>query len=129
MGVAADIIEPCGFIFNDRRIKRSGMDYLDKVAIMRHNNWSSFRASYSGQRVILLSPRGQTSYVDFSYRPDDILLLGRESDGVPHSVFAQCESSVYIPMQEGVRSINVAIAAAIVLGEALRQTQLLPGSR
>lgn len=128
MGIPMDIIEPCGFIFNDRRIKRSGMDYLDNVDITRHLNWQAFREKETTKRVVLLAPKGESSYLDFSYQVGDTLLLGRESDGVPDSVFQSCEASVYIPMQSGFRSINVAVAAAMVVGEALRQTNLFPGS-
>jgi tRNA (cytidine/uridine-2'-O-)-methyltransferase len=121
LGFSLDIIEPCGFIMNDRKMKRSGMDYLEKVQMTRHNSWESFKETTTN-RLILLSPIGEYSHLDFQFRPDDILLLGKESSGVPEHVRAACTHSVFIPMREGCRSLNVAIAAALVVGEALRQT-------
>jgi tRNA (cytidine/uridine-2'-O-)-methyltransferase len=125
LNFAVDIIEPCGFIMNDRKMKRSGMDYVDKVQMTRHDSWNSFRnATFS--RIILLSPEAESSYLDFQFQEEDVLLLGKESTGVPDDVRATCNHSVYIPMQTGCRSINVAIAAALVVGEALRQTNQFP---
>lgn len=126
LGMPIDIIEPCGFIMNDRRIKRSGMDYLDKVDLTRHDSWPAFQATYPKNRIILLSPTGSTSFLDFSFANDDILLVGKESTGVPEFVGQFCTGSVYIPMQQGCRSMNVAIAAAIVVSEALKQTNQFP---
>lgn len=127
MGVPIEIIEPCGFIMNDRKMKRSGMDYLDKVMLTRHGSWNQFQDTMQKSRIILLSPVAESSYLDFQFQPEDILLVGRESSGVPSDVRAAVTHSVYIPMVEGCRSINVAVAAALVLGEALRQTRLFPG--
>lgn len=127
MGVPIEIIEPCGFIMNDRKMKRSGMDYLDKVELTRHCNWEQFLQEMQKSRIVLLSPVAESSYLDFPFQGEDILLVGRESSGVPPEVRAGCTHSVYIPMVEGCRSINVAVAAALVLGEALRQTRLFPG--
>jgi tRNA (cytidine/uridine-2'-O-)-methyltransferase len=121
LGFPLDIIEPCGFIMNDRKMKRSGMDYVEKVEIKRHDSWDAFQNARQNRRLILLSPIGQSNYLDFEYQEDDILLVGRESDGVPPEVRAACTHAVYIPMQPDCRSINVAIAAALVVGEALRQ--------
>lgn len=116
-----DIIEPCGFIFGEKQMRRAGMDYLALVDYTRHDSWDSFYAAHSG-RIVLLTTRGSVAHTDFQFRPDDILLLGRESAGVPENVHAAAGARVRIPMNAGARSINVAIAGAIVLGEALRQT-------
>lgn len=121
LGFSLDIIEPMGFIMNDRKMKRSGMDYIDKVEITRHVSWNAFLNKASG-RLILLSPVGEASYTDFQFQENDILLLGKESSGVPEEVRDACDHSVFIPMKPDCRSINVAIAAAMVVGEALRQT-------
>jgi tRNA (cytidine/uridine-2'-O-)-methyltransferase len=125
MGVPVDIIEPCGFVFSDKSLKRAGMDYLERATINRHDSWQRFldnRAqSTTGGRLILLSTKAAQPYTDFKFHETDTLLLGRESAGVPDAVFEQADASVLIPMAEGARSLNVAIAGAMVLGEALRQ--------
>ncbi len=123
-GATVEIIEPCGFAFDDRKIKRAGMDYIEHVTYTRHNCWKDFVnwASSNNHRIILLSGRATTAYTDFSYKMGDILLLGRETSGVPHEVSDYCgDNAVTIPMQEGLRSLNVAVAGAIVLSEAVRQ--------
>jgi len=126
MAVGVDIIEPCGFVLDDRRMRRVGMDYLDRVAFSRHPSWDKFRAA--GQaRLVLLSTAAPARYTDFRFGAGDTLVLGRESAGVPDEVRIACGASVTVPMAPGLRSLNVAMAAAIVLGEALRQTELLPG--
>lgn len=122
-----DIIEPCGFLLDDRRLRRSGMDYLAGVVMMRHRSWQEFLASRRDQRVVLLTTCGNLSHLDFAYDRDDILLLGRESGGVPPEVHSAAAAGVRVPMAAGSRSLNVAVAAAIVAGEALRQTGLFPG--
>jgi tRNA (cytidine/uridine-2'-O-)-methyltransferase len=124
-GVAIDIIEPCGFLLDDRHLKRAAMDYLDRVAIARHASWETFRRSQPG-RLVLLSTKAPLPYHRFAFARDDVLLLGRETAGVPPEVTKMVDASVVIPMRPGLRSLNVALAAAIVLGEALRQTALLP---
>jgi tRNA (cytidine/uridine-2'-O-)-methyltransferase len=124
-GVAVDVIGPCGFVLDDRRLKRVAMDYLDRVAIVRHASWNAFRQAQRG-RLVLLSTQASLPYHRFAFARDDVLLLGRETAGVPREVAAVVDASVVIPMRHGLRSINVALAAAIVLGEALRQTALLP---
>jgi tRNA (cytidine/uridine-2'-O-)-methyltransferase len=128
-GLAVDLIEPCGFIFDDRRLRRAGMDYLDGVDLTRHSSWQAYwqrhlavRDTGTGGRLILLTTRATRSYADFSFEPGDSLLLGRESSGVPDEVHASVDARVMIPMRPGFRSLNVAIAAGIVIGEALRQT-------
>lgn len=119
--LGVDIIEPCGFLWDDRKLRRSGMDYLEDVSVRRHLTWEAFRAAQeTGSRVVLLTTRADTPYVAFAFRPDDTLLLGRESDGVPEAVHQQVAARVGVPIHG--RSLNIAVAAAMVVGEALRQT-------
>jgi tRNA (cytidine/uridine-2'-O-)-methyltransferase len=125
MGIAIDIIEPCGFLFGDRQLKRAGMDYIDRAEIVRHESWSAFRAALKG-RLLLLTSKGAQSYVDFAFAPVDTLLLGRESAGVPENVHGVADTRLRIPLKAGLRSLNVAQAGAMVLGEALRQTNGFP---
>ncbi|WP_119680169.1 tRNA (cytidine(34)-2'-O)-methyltransferase [Indioceanicola profundi] len=127
--VAVDIIEPCGFLLDDRRMRRSMMDYGAAAEIARHINWSAFLASRTGRVVLVETPEGpeDVPYTAFAFRPDDTLLFGRESAGTPPEVAAQCHARIFIPMRPGVRSLNLAVAAAMVLGEALRQTGGFPG--
>ncbi|MCJ8148395.1 tRNA (cytidine(34)-2'-O)-methyltransferase [Shinella sedimenti] len=124
MGLAVDIIEPAGFDISDRSLKRAGMDYLASVTLTRHVSWDRFEdwRSQTGRRLILASTKAAGIYTDFAYRPDDILLFGRESAGVPDHVHDIADGRVLIPMVEGQRSINVALSAAMICGEALRQT-------
>ena len=130
LGVPVDIIEPCGFLLGDSQLRRAGMDYLSRVALNRHLSWEAFRERQAGDtgRLVLLTTAGQVGYDGFSFRSDDTLMVGRESSGVPESVHAAADARVKVPMTAGNRSLNVAIAAAIVLSEALRQTGGLPGS-
>ena len=121
VGVAVDVIEPCGFVFSDARFRRAGMDYLDQASLTRHVSWEAFAAQIKG-RLILLTTKAALSYTAAHYQADDILLLGRESAGVPDEVRARADLAVRIPLREGLRSLNVAIAGAMVLGEAMRQT-------
>jgi len=124
LGIEADIIEPAGFPVTDRAFRRAGMDYLDAVAIMRHRSWQSFAAWRSGRghRLLLFTTAASVSYLDYRYQADDILLFGRESAGVPEAVHAAADARLTIPMRPGLRSLNVAVAAAMAAGEALRQT-------
>jgi tRNA (cytidine/uridine-2'-O-)-methyltransferase len=122
LGVRARIIEPAGFALSDSRARRAGMDYLDKVDLVRHASWQEFLAAISGKRLILLTTKGDTPYCDFAFRSGDILLLGRESSGVPQHVHDRAAARLTIPMRPGLRSLNVSVAAAMALGEALRQT-------
>ena len=124
LGLAVDVIEPAGFDLSDRNLRRAGMDYLASVHLTRHIDWKQFEAwrAASGRRLILASTKAAGLYTDFAYRPDDILLFGRESAGVPDHVHETAEGRVLIPMQPGQRSINVAMSAAMIAGEALRQT-------
>ncbi len=125
-GVAVDLIEPFGFLWEDRRLKRAGMDYLGAVALTRHGSWAKFSAARPPGRLVLLTTRGTLAYHRFAFRADDILLLGRETGGVPDAVHEAVDARLFIPVKPGLRSINVAMAAAIVLGEALRQTEAWP---
>ena len=127
-GVPVDIIEPCGFPLSHRGLKRAGMDYLDQVDLTVHPSWSDFEAklSQNERRLILLTTQGATPYLDISFDAEDTLLLGRESAGVPPYVHERADLRAKIPMVPKMRSFNVAIAAGIVLGEALRQVGTLP---
>ena len=126
LGVPVDIIEPCGFVLDDRRLKRAGMDYLDQVEMVRHGSWARFVEARSGDRLVLLTTAGETAHTGFRFDKGDVLLLGRETAGVPGEVRERADAAVRVPMASGARSLNVALAAAIVLGEALRQTGLMP---
>ena len=124
LGLAVDIIEPAGFDLSDRSLKRAGMDYLAAVTLTRHVSWDRFEEwrGASGRRLVLASTKAAGRYTDFAYRPTDILLFGRESAGVPDRVHEIADGRVLIPMVAGQRSINVALSAAMICGEALRQT-------
>lgn len=121
LGVAVDIIEPCGFPFSERALRRSGMDYAESVDITRHTDWSAFAARARG-RIILFSTGADLPLGGASFAADDILLFGSESGGVPAAVHARADLRLRIPMRPGFRSLNVAVSAGIALGEALRQT-------
>lgn len=127
-GVAVDIIEPAGFPVSDRAFRRAGLDYLDHVKIVRHVSFAAFEAARreAGRRLVLLTTKGAASHVETVFRPDDTLMVGRESAGAPDHVHAAANLRVAIPMRPGLRSLNVATAAAITLGEALRQTDGFP---
>jgi tRNA (cytidine/uridine-2'-O-)-methyltransferase len=126
LGVGLDVIEPCGFVLDDRRLRRAGMDYLDLLDWRRWPAWPAYAAAGHAGRLVLLTTRGDTCHVDFAFRADDRLLLGRESAGVPDAVHATAGARVAVPLRPGARSLNVALAAALVLGEALRQTGGFP---
>ncbi len=126
LGVPIDIIEPCGFPVSDRALRRSAMDYADIVDVTLHPSWDQFwaRQTESARRVVLLSTKAAENYLEFEFGPQDTLLLGRESAGVPESVHTQVPARITIPMAAGARSLNVAMAGAMVVGEALRQIAL-----
>ena len=127
LGVAVDLIEPAGFVVSDRRMRRAGMDYLDHLALDRHVSWDAFRrVQPANRRLVLLSTHAATAFTGFAFDGGDTLLLGRESAGVPDAVRDACGAAVSIPLVAGLRSLNVATAAAMVLGEALRQTGGFP---
>ncbi|MEE1658020.1 tRNA (cytidine(34)-2'-O)-methyltransferase [Microvirga sp. CF3062] len=128
LGVPVEIIEPAAFDVSDRNLRRSGMDYLNHVTITRHISWRAFEAwrQETKGRLVLATTKGAIPYADFAYRSDDIVLVGRESAGVPDEVHAVADARTLIPMQSGMRSLNVAVTAAMILGEALRQTRSFP---
>jgi tRNA (cytidine/uridine-2'-O-)-methyltransferase len=125
LGIAVDIIEPAGFVLGDRRLRRAGMDYLALAELRRHASWAGFLAERRG-RIVLLTTEAKLAYHRFAFRADDTLMLGSESAGVPAAVHAAADARLRVPMRPGLRSLNVALAAAMVLGEALRQTELFP---
>jgi len=127
LGLGVDLIEPAGFVLSDRKLRRAGMDYIDLVPLRRHESWTVFDRTHKG-RLVLLTTRADRSFLDFAFAPDDTLLLGRESAGVPNSVHARADACLRVPMVPGARSLNVALAAAMVLSEALRQTNGFPSN-
>ncbi len=125
LGVAVDLIEPMGFAWDDARVRRTAMDYIDAVKIERHMGWDAYRAARPG-RLVLLTTKGSISLYDAAFEPDDTLLIGKESAGVPADIRSICDFAVRIPIRAEVRSLNLATAAAIALSEALRQTDGFP---
>lgn len=121
LATPVDLIEPMGFAWDDKRVARSAMDYIDHVVVTRHADWASFSAQVS-ERLVLLTTKGATPLHDFAFASDDVLLFGSESAGVPEAVHARADARVVIPMAPGVRSMNLAVSAGIVVSEALRQT-------
>jgi len=128
LNVPVEIIEPCGFPFSIKALRRSGMDYIETAQLTHHVDWAAFRAhpARAEGRLVLLTTRANGPYTDFAFQPGDTLLLGRESAGVPENVHEAADARVVIPLAAHARSLNVAVAAAMVLGEALRQTGGLP---
>jgi len=124
--VPLEIIEPMGFVWDERRLRRVGMDYLDDADITRHVSWTAFLAKHAAARKVLLTTTGATPLPQFEFRNDDIILMGRESAGVPEDIHAAAEARVIIPMKVGARSLNVAQSAAIAVAEGLRQTNGFP---
>ncbi len=120
-GLKLTIIEPAGFVFTDSSFRRAGMDYLKDVVLERASSWEDFQQKTKSQRIVLLSTKASQTHVSFKFEKDDILLLGRESAGVPDHVHETVQNRIRIPMQPGMRSLNIAIAAGLVTGEALRQ--------
>lgn len=121
LGIGVDVVEPCGFVFSDKHLRRAGMDYISKTDVVRHVSWDAFQQQRVG-RLVLLSTAADTLYTDVAFEPGDVLMVGRESAGVPDDVHAAADLTIKIPMTGDARSLNVAVAAAMVLGEALRQT-------
>ncbi len=123
LGVAVEIIEPAGFDVSNRNLRRAGMDYLDHVAITRHRSWEAFEAwrEAAGRRLVLATTAGSVPYTQHAFRDGDCVLMGRESAGVPEAVHAAAEARVVVPIRPGLRSLNVAVCAAMILGEAIRQ--------
>lgn len=130
LGVPVDIVEPCGFLLDDRRLKRAGLDYAAQAAITRHRSWSAYlearRLQDAPGRLLLLTTSGSVDYTDFAFAAGDTLMVGRESAGAPEEVHAAAQARLRIPLEPGMRSLNVALAVAMVLGEALRQTRHFP---
>jgi tRNA (cytidine/uridine-2'-O-)-methyltransferase len=127
LGAAVDLIEPLGFAWDDRRVRRTAMDYIDHVAIARHAGFADFRTAIGNRRLVLFTTKSHESAYDFVFLPDDVLLFGKESAGVPIEIAETCHERVRIPMRPQVRSMNLATSAALALGEAMRQTAILPG--
>lgn len=126
LGVPVDLIEPLGFVWDDARVRRTAMDYIDHVRVTRHADWASFHTSIGTARLVLLTTKGSISAYAFTFRPDDILLFGKESAGAPPHVHEACAGRIRLPMQRDVRSLNLAMSAGLAVGEALRQTGGLP---
>jgi tRNA (cytidine/uridine-2'-O-)-methyltransferase len=128
LGLPVDIIEPAGFPVTDRAFRRAGMDYLDRVSITRHGSFSDFEdwRRREGLKLVLLTTAAERSYLDHAFAADQVLLFGRESAGVPQAVHKAADARLRIPIAEGLRSLNIAMAAAMVAGEALRQTGGFP---
>ena len=126
LGVAAEIIGPAGFVINDAKAKRAGMDYLSFVMLTKHDDWATFQQAYSGNRRVLLTTQSNVPFTAFQFLAGDILILGRETKGVPGRVHAAVDARLLVPMEKDMRSFNVATSAAIVLGEALRQLDAFP---
>ena len=126
LGVTVDLIEPMGFEWDDKRVRRAAMDYIDHVEIARHAGFDAFRAAIGPARLVLFTTKATQPLYDFAFEPGDVLLFGKESAGVPASVAEACDARLRIPMRPQVRSMNLASSAALVMGEALRQTASLP---
>jgi tRNA (cytidine/uridine-2'-O-)-methyltransferase len=127
MGASVDLIEPMGFAWDDKRVRRTAMDYIDHVSVTRHANFAAFQATIGSSRLVLFTTKTTQSPYDFAFRADDILLFGKESAGTPADIADQCHAKLRLPMRPQVRSMNLATSAALALGEALRQTGTLPG--
>jgi len=126
LGAAVDLIEPMGFEWDDRRVRRTAMDYIDHVAIARHAGFEAFKSTIGPKRLVLFTTKSRQSAYDFRFQADDVLLFGKESAGVPAVIADACDARVRIPMRAEVRSMNLATTAALALGEGLRQTASLP---
>ena len=129
LGTTIHVIHPTGFIFSAKTLARAGLDYLDHAAVVEHDSWTRFNAwrLEQSRRLVLLTTKAQASAYEVEYEADDILMVGRESAGVPDEVAAACDLAIRIPMRPGLRSINVALAATLILGEAKRQTDGFTG--
>ena len=121
--VPLDIIEPCGFPLSIKTLRRSAMDYADIADLVRHDSWDSFQAQRGAGRLVLMTTKAEASIWDFSFRPDDTIMVGRESAGVPEDIERACDARIRIPMSGAARSLNVAMCAGMALSEALRQTR------
>jgi len=126
LGAQVDLIEPMGFEWNDRRVRRAAMDYIDHVAVARHADFQAFRKSIAPRRLVLFTTKSSHSAYEFEFAADDVLLFGKESAGVPAAIAEACDAQVRLPLRQQVRSMNLATAATLALGEAMRQTDTLP---
>ncbi len=126
LGATVAVIEPAGFTWSDASLKRAGMDYLDKTDLIRDSSWAAFRQRTQGRRLVLMTTKSALPYYDFRFAAGDVIVMGRESAGVPEEVHAAADVRLLIPMRPGLRSINVALACAMVTGEALRQLEAFP---
>lgn len=124
LGIGMDIIHPCGFPWDERKIRQSALDYWDLLKLYKHESWSAFKSSYQNRRVILMTTKAAVSYTDFAFQHGDILLAGQESAGVPDDVHQSVDGRIFIPMAKNARSLNVVNATSMISGEALRQIQL-----
>lgn len=124
MDLGLDIIEPCGFPWDKRKIAQSAMDYIDTIDIQKHSSWGKFVAANSNARLVLMTTKASQNYLDFDFHENDILLAGRESAGVPEHVHEQCNDRIKIEMQKKMRSLNIVNASSMIIGEALRQIQI-----
>lgn len=123
LDIPLDIIEPCGFPWDKKKITQSAMDYFDTVSLHRHDDWNTFKSFAGARRIILMTTKGAVPHHTFDFQPDDILLAGRESAGVPDFVHEQVDARIVIPMENAQRSLNIVNATSLVLGEALGQTR------
>lgn len=132
LGIAVDVVEPCGFRFDDKLLRRAGLDYLERATMTRHRSWARYRAAWRAeapeQRMLLLTTQGDRAYGGFRFRAGDRLVLGRESSGVPEALHAEADARLVVPLRPGLRSLNVAQVAAMALGEALRQLDAFPAA-
>jgi tRNA (cytidine/uridine-2'-O-)-methyltransferase len=128
LSFGVDVIEPCGFLWDEKRMRRAGMDYLDHVAVARHSSWTAFQQvnQAAGRRLVLLSTKASTRLDRFTFTANDCIMVGRESAGVPDDVAQAAHVRLRIPLAPGARSLNVAVAAAITMAEALRQLNAFP---
>jgi tRNA (cytidine/uridine-2'-O-)-methyltransferase len=126
LGVPVDIIQPCGFLFSDAGFRRAGMDYVELADVLQHASWEAFLAARRG-RIVLMTTKARVTYTEFPFRDSDIILLGRESAGVPDEIHEAADARLRVPLRSGLRSLNVAMTAAMTIGEALRQTGQWPG--
>ncbi len=122
LGIELDVIEPCGFIFSDVKLKRVGLDYLDKTRVTRHQSWKNFLEHHTDKRLVLSTTKTSQLITNFEFKADDVLIMGTESSGVPNEIHCTVGASVRVPMCEGTRSLNVAICASMIVWEASRQT-------
>lgn len=122
LGIPLEIIEPCGFPWDERKVRRAALDYIVRATLSRHASWRAFRENHEGARLVLMTTKTDRSYLDFEFLPGDILIAGQESAGVPEDVHHICDARITIPLAPGMRSLNVVNAASMILGEAIRQT-------